>query len=460
MIYIILGAGIFSLFIGIFSLLMSDFNRKAFSFSFFCVVSSSWIFLNFLLYYWNDGNILKAVYAMGALMPGAVLSWTYTYFEKGNYAWKHVTIYAIGFGIAVSSLFTDKIVKEVVDITAMGVEIKKGSLFPVFSIFAASTSLLAVIRIYSFFRNSTGQKKKQNRLILMGIGLFAGTCVVVSVILPTLGIFSYTNLDSPSAIFFIVFTSIAILKYNFLGIKLFLAQLLSIIIIAIPISEIFYVKSRQELILKVLLSFLTFFIGIFLIITIKKEMGIKEDLQIANAKLRKMDRMKSEFVSIASHQLRTPLTTIKGFLSIINKGIYGKVPEELNEPMQHIETANNRLIVLVEDMMNVSQIEAGKMAFRFKKESINDLMEEILHSFSVMTQEKKLRLELVKDEKISEIWMDYGKIREVVSNIADNAIKYTEKGNIRMETKKTEHNVQIIITDTGIGIEKEGFEFL
>ena len=100
------------------------------------------------------------------------------------------------------------------------------------------------------------------------------------------------------------------------------------------------------------------------------------------------------------------------------------------------------------------------MSFNFKRESVNELAEEIFHSFGVMAEEKKLNLELKKGKGIPRIMIDYGKIRESVSNIVDNAIKYTEEGGVKIETKRKNDFVQIIISDTGIGIEKDGFDFL
>ncbi|MFA5993964.1 MAG: ATP-binding protein [Parcubacteria group bacterium] len=332
--------------------------------------------------------------------------------------------------------------------------------FYVYAIIIIAYSLLGVVTLFFRMHISKEVEKKQIRLILFGFSVVLILGIVFNFILQNYVSKLFFRINTFSPIVLVITTGYAIIRYQLFNIKVFYVQLLTISIWALIFLQFFFVQEWMNFAIISITFFIAVFFGMLLIKSVKNEIDHSNELKVANAKLRKMDKLKSEFISMASHQLRTPLTTIKGFVSIMKKGVYGSVPEGLNEPVQHIETANNRLIALVEDMMNVSQIEAGKMAFRFKKESINDLMEEILHSFSVMTQEKKLRLELVKDEKISEIWMDYGKIREVVSNIVDNAIKYTEKGNIRMETKKTEHNVQIIITDTGIGIEKEGFEFL
>jgi signal transduction histidine kinase len=334
--------------------------------------------------------------------------------------------------------------------------LEKGPLFPLFGLYMVITVGLSLYKILTVYRNSRGNSKKQAGLVLIGLLGCAANSLVVGVLLPMAGIYSFVNLDSPSFIIFIVLACIAILKYQFLDIKVIMAELMVVLLITLSIVDMMYYQSQTELIVKIFFSFILVAMGIFLVKSVHSEVLRKEELEIANAKLMELDKSKSEFISIASHQLRTPLTSMKGFISIMKNGSYGKLPRKLEEPINHIETANERLISLVKNMLDISRIEAGGMAFEFKKENPEALLEELYQSFLPIAQEKDVSMEIEIQKGLPKIKMDYAKVRELISNIIDNAIKYTESGNIKIALKKKKDTVQIAVSDTGIGIsEKE-----
>jgi signal transduction histidine kinase len=332
--------------------------------------------------------------------------------------------------------------------------------FFIYAIIIIGYALLGSTNLFIRLHRSSDTEKKQIKLILLGFSV-----VLILGIIFNLALQNYVSkfifrMNTFSPIVLIAITGYAIIRHQLFNIKVFYAQLVTISIWALIFLQFFFVQDQMNYIIIAITLFIAVFFGAILIKSVKNEIERKEELEAANAKLLKMDKIKSEFISMAAHQLRTPLTTMKGFISIMKKGVYGKIPEKLDEPIEYIETANDRLVMLVEDMLNVSQIEAGRMSFNLKEESINELAEEIFHSFGVMAEDKNLKLELKKGRGIPKILIDYGKIRESVSNIVDNAIKYTEKGGVKIETGKKDGFVRIMIIDTGIGIEKEGFEFL
>ena len=120
------------------------------------------------------------------------------------------------------------------------------------------------------------------------------------------------------------------------------------------------------------------------------------------------------------------------------------------------------MIDLVEDMLDLSRIESGRMEYEFAKTDMLALCQEIYDSFAIRAKEKGLKLELVLPrEKLPEINTDRKKIREVISNLVDNALKYTPKGGVKIKLNKIEENkIQISITDTGIGIPQEEMPYL
>jgi len=201
----------------------------------------------------------------------------------------------------------------------------------------------------------------------------------------------------------------------------------------------------------------------------------KEELQYmanklaeANDKLRKLDNAKSEFISIASHQLRTPLTAIKGFISLLNEGAYGDLNPKQADVLKKVYISNERLIALVEDLLNISRIESGRMEFRFDSCQLADLCEELVDTFAFKAKDANLYLDFKKPEDVlPEAFIDRDKVREVLSNLIDNAIKYTPKGGVsvrlerlfpqesKIENIGEKGSIKITVADTGIGVSAE-----
>lgn len=182
------------------------------------------------------------------------------------------------------------------------------------------------------------------------------------------------------------------------------------------------------------------------------------ELRKVNKQLMKLDKAKSEFISIASHQLRTPLTVIKGYASMLLEGDYGKVDKEVKPAVNSIFASSNRMSSLVENLLNVSRIESGKIIFNLKNIDLNKIIENIVSEFGAIVKKKHLSLSYIHSEDDFHINADEIKIREVVSNLIDNAVKYTEKGGItiKLELAKNEEKAIILsVKDSGIGIDKE-----
>jgi len=180
-----------------------------------------------------------------------------------------------------------------------------------------------------------------------------------------------------------------------------------------------------------------------------------QELREAYEDLKKLDKAKSEFISIASHQLRTPLTAIKGYISMINEGTYGKLPENMGGPLNNIYASNERLIKLVNDLLSVSRIEAGRMETKLEKLSLESLISSVLEELSNIAKEKGLYLKWEKPKKpLPKISVDKDQFRQVVMNVIDNAIRYTEKGGITIKCEMQDAKCKIEVSDTGAGMTK------
>ncbi len=169
-----------------------------------------------------------------------------------------------------------------------------------------------------------------------------------------------------------------------------------------------------------------------------------------------MDDAKSEFISIASHQLRTPLTAVKGYVSMILENSYGEIPKEMGQPLKNVYASNERLIGLVNDILNISKIEAGKMEMEWEKASLEELILDIINELKIKADTKNLYLKYEKPANpIPDIVIDKTKIRQVIMNLIDNSIKYTEKGGTTVKLSSIGPKVRVEISDTGMGLTKE-----
>jgi len=269
---------------------------------------------------------------------------------------------------------------------------------------------------------------------------------------------------------FIGFLSYVIVKYKAFDIKLLGAQALVFALVILIGSQFFFIQNNTNRILTGITLFLSLFFGYFLVKSVKKENERKEELQVmsdklagANDQLRTLDNAKSEFISIASHQLRTPLTAIKGFISLLLEGSYGKLIPQQEDVLNKVYTSNERLVNLVEDLLNISRIESGRMEFKYDKWDMDKICQDVIDTFVLRAKEHKLDLEYISpNPPVPEIMIDGTKVREVVSNLVDNAIKYTLEGHggVKLKLEQIADNIRVTVSDTGIGIPQTELPYL
>jgi len=165
---------------------------------------------------------------------------------------------------------------------------------------------------------------------------------------------------------------------------------------------------------------------------IKLEKTVKDrtaELRVANKKLTHLDEAKSEFISIASHQLRTPLTVIKGYISMILEGSFGKTTKVVKDNLTKVYASNERLIGLVEDLLNISRIESGRQEYNFQPVNIVEQAQVVYEELVQKAKDKGLKLIFEKPKKaLPKIVADADKLHEVMINFVDNSTKYTKKG--------------------------------
>jgi len=180
--------------------------------------------------------------------------------------------------------------------------------------------------------------------------------------------------------------------------------------------------------------------------------GANKELQQANFHLMQLDKAKSEFLSIASHQLRTPVSAIKGYLSMMIEGDFGVVKPEQKKIITDVFESASRLARTINVFLNVSRIEAGRFKLTKAPIDMNTVTEGVIKELKQQAAIKNVKLEWIPPAKPCTIIVDGDKVREVVLNLVDNSIKYTQEGFVRVTQDMTPTEFHFQVTDSGMGI--------
>ncbi|HAV11325.1 MAG TPA: hypothetical protein DCX32_02165 [Candidatus Moranbacteria bacterium] len=455
-------------------------KRLNLSFSFLSLSAIVW--MNFI--YFEDvvsdpaimNFLLKADFASGAFlgfssllfcMDVANLKWSEKFFVR-------MPLYIIPFILTMLVFFSNFILA--------GYEILQGGVINplfgsgeiVYNTLVASAPFIGISLIFWKYKKASKEERSKFIYLLIGLFLSLGTAVISNILLanyiqnsPNYGL--YSRFGAFSIIFLVLFTGYSIIKHGLLNVKVIATELLSFAILVISFVQIFTATNLVHTIFQSIVFLVLLIIVVLLVRSVENEVNRKEELQVmadklaqANDQLRKLDNAKTEFISIASHQLRTPLTSVKGFISLIIEGSYGEINDGVRDALTKVYASSERLIQLVEDLLNVSRIESGRMQFTFEKAEVDGMMKELYDNFMLVAKNKDLYLDLKLPENgLPEITMDPGKIREVISNFTDNALKYTEKGGVTMKAEETkDRTVKITISDTGIGVPADEMQYL
>jgi len=185
----------------------------------------------------------------------------------------------------------------------------------------------------------------------------------------------------------------------------------------------------------------------------------KKELEVSNLQLKEASRLKSEFLANMSHELRTPMNTIIGYTSIIIDGIYGELTPKQENSLKKIYQNARNLSHLIDDILDLSKIDAGKMPVFKERFFISRVVKELMVLYEPAMKEKGLELKLNFKDDI-EIETDRSKVKQVLDHIINNAVKFTQEGSITISSEKTKQDdyLKVSVADTGIGIEPDSLE--
>jgi signal transduction histidine kinase len=338
---------------------------------------------------------------------------------------------------------------------------------PAIALFTAVVVSLVLAALYLLIKKTIYAKaaeKKQFGWMLIGTFMTFVLLLIFNFLLPAF--FNnpdYIPLGPVFLLPFAVFTFYAISSHNLLDVKIISTEVVAFFLIVAAFLQILLSKSAGQIFFQVFIFILLLIFSVFLIKSVVREVRQREkleeltkELQAANIELKKLDRLKSDFLSFATHQLRSPLTLTKGYISMILDGSYGPLNSVAAEKLKKVYESNERLIKLVDDFLNLSRIEQGRMQYDFSRKSIEEIVEKAARELEETAKAKGLKLNWIRPlPPPSEMMIDAPKIYEVIYNLIDNAIKYTRSGKISVGIGKSGRFLKIWVRDTGIGLEPE-----
>ena len=269
---------------------------------------------------------------------------------------------------------------------------------------------------------------------------------------------------------FVGFLTYLIVEYKIYNLNILGAQALIVTLWVLIGSLLFVAQSTQTKIVAGSTLLTAVILGVILVRSIKDTVKQREEieklavkLERTNVRLQQLDKLKSEFVSIASHQLRSPLTSIRGYISMMQEGSFGAVTAKMVTPLQRISESASMMATSIEDFLSVSRIEAGNMKYEYSDFNLRDQAEHIVDDLRPVAIKQGLLLLFRSDITCQGIVKaDVGKTQQILHNLINNSLKYTPKGSITVyvHDDKKRKLLFIEIIDTGIGMSQVTIESL
>lgn len=332
---------------------------------------------------------------------------------------------------------------------------------------ALFTFWIVIVSVKSFFSSKDVRNKKRAALWGTGMVLFLFAFSWGNIIGTFTGDWDLAQYGLFGMPIFIGFLTYLVVKFKAFNVKLLGTQAL-VASLWLMMLGILFLRSVDFVRIVILVTLVLVLVaGIALIRSVKNEVAQREKLQKltdqlekANRKLRELDQLKSEFLSFASHQLRNPLSAVKGYASLLLEGDYGKLDDEPKKAVSTIFEATDSLVQMVQDFLDVSKIEQGGMKYQKEDVDLKKLINQTVSELEPTAKEKNLALNTHIKEGSYITIADEVKLKQVLINVIDNAIKYTPEGSVDVYLEAKSDWIKISVKDSGVGIDKEDIERL
>ena len=341
---------------------------------------------------------------LGAILLGAFLlyfSFDFPEIQKPVKIWQHLLIVTLSAIVVFLFLFT-KLVISGVTIIETGTGVKQGPLYYIWPVYFLSMIICTLYNLLYKYRFFTGKQKTQIKIVFVGLALSLMMAITTNLIFPF--VFkndTLSNIGPYSTLIFIIFTAYAIVETHLFDIRVIATEVLVVLIGLALLIDTLLSKTLLEGGLKGILFVLVSYGSYKLVQSVKEEIRRRQEIQKlttklkkANVRLQELDRMKSEFLSVASHELNSPMSIIKGYLHMILWEGFGKVDKNARTYLEKVYMKTDQLAKLVADLLNVSRIEQGRIQLDIKPIDIQPILKDICEDYATKAKEKGLTFTL------------------------------------------------------------------
>jgi len=389
--------------------------------------------------------------------------------KKRFFLFEKTAIFALA-SVSFLTIFTNFVVQDV-EKKKWGFEIIPGSGIIIFYSLVVLFIFLILFNLIKKYLNLPIKDKLKLQYFLIGSIFYALFQSIFNIFFPiALQTKQYWQFGDYSLVFLLGFTAYAIVKRELFGIKVVLTSLLIGAIGIVLALQILIAPNTLWRIIDTIIFLLFCLFGYYLLRAVQqeekrreeaemlaiREMAFRQKAEKLAAEFKRLDEAKTQFMLATQHHLRTPLTSIQGYLSMLLEGSYGKISDRAKPKIKNALVATQRLIRLANEFLDVAQFEVGKETMAKREVQIEEVFDEVVDELRQTAKEKKLYVKLERPEQsLPSIMVDREKIKEAIYNVVFNGIKYTERGGVTVKLEIVNGKLQIVITDTGIGMEPE-----
>ncbi len=440
-------------------------------FAMLMVVTASWILSLYYFYLLIDSVSLVVVgrvnYVFAELIAYFAFLFARSFPEHERVLSKrsNLILTVLTAGLVVVTLCTD-LVDENEVVRGIDRATSYGPLFPAFVAYYVGIAVASVVVLLNKIRKFEGRLKSQLLMFLVAWGGAAAFGATTNIFIPLFTRQSSTQHLGPlAAVFFAVVVGFAVVRFEMLNTTLIAAEFFMLALALLFVVNLSLAVSPIASVIDGFILVIGIAFGYALIRSVRKEVrdrerthALADKLEVSNRSLRQLSDAKSEFISIASHQLRTPVSVIKGYLSLMKDGAYGTLGGALRDKIDQMFEMNERLIHLINNLLNVTRIERDKIEFYCRETDVVGIIVEVLGEMALEARGKKLQLIFNEPAKsLPKAFVDPDKLHEVIVNLVDNAIKYTPRGSVEVkaEYRPEAGQIHVRVKDTGRGMDEE-----
>ncbi|AKM77741.1 MAG: Multi-sensor signal transduction histidine kinase [Candidatus Wolfebacteria bacterium GW2011_GWC2_46_275] len=445
----------------------SSTNRALLVFSLFTVV---WGTINYFSY-----KVVDTVMALW-LIRGVIFVATWHAFSLFTLFYvfpeKSVTFpkwykWLVGATAATSLLtLTPWVFSRVSEVSATGqvAKVENGPGIAVFGLVVFGMIVAGLGKLIGKTRRATGIERTQFRFVLLGTAItfvLIGTFnFIFPVILENAKFYPFAMI---AVIPFIGFMFYAIVRHHLLNIKVIATEIFTFLLVALSFFEVIFSVTITQIVTRGLILILLTWFAVLLIrgqireVKQKEELQkLSEDLEKVNEELKRTEKLKAEFFSFAAHQVKSPMAVIKGYATLIGDGTLAGVPQEkIVEIAKKIGAAASRTLAMVNNLLDMRKIEEGRMSYVFEELNVVPPIRTIVTDLETIAKDKGLALTFESSQEEILLNMDIQKFTQVIQNLIDNAVKYTDTGWVKVGVSLVDGKVLFTVSDSGRGISKD-----